>query len=338
LKLSSQEKAKLIEELSSEPNLVKRLRELGIASSTYYGWKRRYAVRGLEAFVARPSKPRRVWNRLSEAERELIEAEARKFTELSPRLLAVMLTEQHGVAVGETTVYRVLKAKGLVRQRPVDQRPAAKEWKKPTKEVDEIWQLDATHFFIPEFGHYKAIPVIDDHSRKLLACPVKPDESSQSASDAMEIALETAQREGHIIDKKPTLLTDNGSGFAGEVMAKYLKARGVKHIFGAPYHPQTQGKVERFNRTMKEKVNLWVYGTPEDLQAAIDKMGEVYNETPHEALKNVCPNDVYAGKKDEVLERRAKIKLETMARRYAYNMGRTPESHGFSGGENCQNR
>jgi len=326
VKFSRAEKAKLVEELASEPNKVQRLRELGIPTSTYYAWKRRVAARGAAAFIAESSAPKRVWNRLSDAERDLIESEARKHTELSPRLLALMLTEQHGVAVGETTVYRVLKPLGLVRQRPLDQRPAAKEWKKPTKAVDEIWQLDATNFFIPEFGYYKAIPVIDDHSRKLLACPVKPDESSQSASDAMEMALEAAQREGHVIETRPTLLTDNGAGFAGEVMAKYLRARGVKHIFGAPYHPQTQGKVERFNRTLKEKVNLWVYGTTEDLQEAIDKMVETYNDTPHEALKNVSPNDVYAGRKDEVLERRAKIRLETMARRYAYNMARTPDS------------
>ena len=141
--------------------------------------------------------------------------------------------------------------------------------------------------------------MIDDHSRKLLACPVKPDESSQSASDAMALALEAAQREGHAIDTRPTLLTDNGAGFAGEVMEKYLRARGVRHIFAAPYHPQTQGKVERFNRTLKEKINLWVYGTPEDLQAAITRMVEAYNDTPHGALKNGKPNDVYAGRKDE---------------------------------------
>ena len=61
----------------------------------------------------------------------------------------------------------------------------------------------------------------------------------------------------------------------------------------------------------------WQY----DLRAAIDKENEEYNERPHEALKNVCPNDVYAGRQNEVLERRAKIRLETMARRYAYNMG-----------------
>lgn len=321
MKFSREEKVKLIEELASEPNKVQRLRELGIPASTYYAWKARVAKRGAAAFVAESSAPKRVWNRLSQAERDLIESEARKHTELSCRLLAMMLWDEHGVAVGETTVYRVLKPKGLVRQRPQDQRPAAKEWKKPTKAVDEIWQLDATNFFIPEFGFYKAIPVIDDHSRKLLACPVKPDESSNSASDAMELALEAAQREGHVIETRPTLLTDNGAGFAGEIMAKYLKARGVRHIFGAPYHPQTQGKVERFNRTLKEKVNLWVYRTPEDLQAAITRMVEAYNDTPHEALKNVSPNDVYAGRKDEVLERRARIKLETMARRYAYNMG-----------------
>lgn len=338
MRLSPEEKATLVEELLREGGVVKRLKALGIASSTYYGWKRRYEARGREAFVARPSCAKRIWNRLSMKERALIEREARRSTELSPRLLAVRLTEQHGMSVSEATVYRVLKAKGLVRQRPIDQRPAAKVWKVPTKATDEIWQLDGTTFFVPEFGYYKALPVLDDHSRKLLACPLKPDESSQSASDAVELALEKARSEGHAVDKMPTLLTDNGAGFAGEIMEKYLRARGVRHIFGAPYHPQTQGKVERFNRTMKEKVNLWVYETPEDLQAAIDRMVEEYNDTPHGALRNVTPNDVYAGRKGEVLERRAKIRLETMARRYAYNMGRTPGSQILSGWKIYENR
>ncbi len=331
MKLSPEEKVKLVEELADEPKLLERLKELGIATSTYYGWRRRLAARGVAAFIAESSAPKSVWNRLTQVERDLIESEARKHTEMSPRLLAWMLLDQHGVAVSESTVYRVLKPLGLVRQRPLDQRPAAKVWKKPTKAVDEIWQMDGTNFFIPEFGYYKAIPVIDDHSRKVLACPLLPDESGQSASDAFEMAMEAAQREGHVIETRPTLLTDNGAGFSGEVLAKYLKARGVPHIFGAPYHPQTQGKVERFNRTLKERVNLWLHGTPDDLGAAICKEYQEYNERPHEALKNVCPNDVYAGLKGEVLERRAKIKLETMARRYAYNMARTPELQTNSG-------
>ena len=338
MSLTPTEKANLVEELGREPNRLKRLKALGIGTSTYYGWKSRYEERGREAFIERSSQPRRVWNRLSEAERDLIEAQARKFTELSPRLLAIMLTEQVGVSVGESTAYRLLKAKGLVRQRPMDQRPAAKVWKKPTRWVDEIWQLDGTTFFIPEFGYYKCLVVIDDKSRRVLAATVKRDESSQSASDAFELAIEEAQRLGHTLTKRPVLLSDNGAGFAGEVFGKYLKMRGVRHIFGAPYHPQTQGKVERFNRTMKEKVNLWVYGTPEDLQSAIGRMVEDYNDTPHEALKNVSPNDFYAGRQDEVLARREKIRLETLARRYAYNMGRTPESQRLLGDKNSTNR
>lgn len=330
MSLSPCEKANLVEEVGQGRGRLKRLRELGIATSTFYAWKRRYEERGREAFIERSSQPKRVWNRLGEHERELIEVQARKFTELSPRLLAVVLTEQFGVAVGESTVYRLLRAKGLVRQRPLDQRPAAKVWRKPTRRVDEIWQLDGTNFFIPEFGYYKCLVVIDDKSRRVLAATLKPDESSQSASDAFELAMEEARRLGHMLAKRPILLSDNGAGFAGEVFGKYLKIRGVRHIFGAPYHPQTQGKVERFNRTMKEKVNLWVYGTPEDLQAAITRMVEAYNDTPHEAIKNVSPNDFYAGLQVEVLENRRKIRLETLARRYAYNMGRTLESRGLA--------
>lgn len=149
---------------------------------------------------------------------------------------------------------------------------------------------------------HKPIPVIDDHSRKLLACPLLSDESGQSTSGAIEIARETAQSEGHVVDTRPTLVTDSGAGFSGEMPAKHLKARGVPHIFGAPYHPQTQGKVERFSRTLvKERGNLWVHGTPDDLRAAIGKENEGYDERPHEAVKNVCLSDVYAGRQEEVL-------------------------------------
>jgi transposase-like protein len=88
VKFSPTEKAKLVEELALEPNKVQRLRELGIPTSTYYAWKRRVAERGVAAFIAENSAPKRVWNRLSQAERDLIESEARKHTELSPRLLA----------------------------------------------------------------------------------------------------------------------------------------------------------------------------------------------------------------------------------------------------------
>ncbi len=74
------------------------------------------------------------------------------------------------------------------------------------------------------------------------------------------------------------------------------------------------------------EVNPWVYGTPDDLRAAIDRMVEADNDTPHEALKNMRPNHVYADRKDEVMKRRARIGLVTMARRQAYIMGADAET------------
>ena len=107
----------------------------------------------------------------------------------------------------------------------------------------------------------------------------------------MELALETAQREGHVIETRPTLLTDNGAGFAGEIMAKYLKARGVRHVFGAPYHPQTQGKVERFHGELQRAVER---RQAETGQTWLDEFRWEHNYVrPHEALGMAVPATRY---------------------------------------------
>jgi transposase InsO family protein len=147
---------------------------------------------------------------------------------------------------------------------------------------------------------------------------MKPD---FSIADVVEIAIENARKEGHLKpgDPMPKLYTDNGSGFISEVVGDYLKHHGIKHIFGTPYHPQGRGKIERLNRTLKEKVCLIVYTTPSELKAAIAKAIDEYNARPHEALGNVSPNDVYAGRREEILKRRAEIKRLTIKRRKQYN-------------------
>jgi putative transposase len=118
----------------------------------------------------------------------------------------------------------------------------------------------------------------------------------------------------------PKFLSDNGPGFTSKVLAEYLYAHGIKHIFGKPYHPQTQGKIERFHRSIKEKVCLLVYCSPEELKKGIDEAIMCYARTPHTALKNVSPLDVYMGKRDEILQRRAEKKRLTLERRKLYNM------------------
>ena len=297
------------------------LRELGIPRSTYYKWRRAFREQGHEGLKRTPSARQRVWNRLLPEEREEVLRIAKQHPELSSRLLSVKITDEGEFSISESTVFRILKENSLIAPRPVEDMPAAKEWRHKTKRPDELWQCDATNIFVVGWGYYKLIPVLDDFSRKIIADILRPDESAYSVADAVELAIEKAQLEGHIQDgKMPKLYTDNGPGFASNLMNEYVTTRGIKHIFGTPYHPQGRGKIERFNRTIKENVCMVVYCSPDELEAATRDGIDTYNNTPHEALKNVSPNDVYAGRQHEILQRRKEKKILTMERRKKYNL------------------
>jgi putative transposase len=296
-----------------------RLNVLGIPKSTYYDWRRKYARDGING-LAMNTKGKRTWNRLSVEERTKVLQMARAHPELSCRLLAVKITDEQAFSISPVSVYRILKAAGLAVPRPIENMPAKKEWQHKTKCCDQIWQCDATHYFVVNWGFYKQITVQDDYSRNPLAWDLKPDETAFSISEVFEKALENAQTLGHLKNgHKPMLLSDNGPGFTSKVLAKYLDAHGIEHIFGAPYHPQIQGKIERFHRSIKARVCLIVYCTPDALKQGIDSAIRNYAQTPHTALKNVSPIDVYAGRKEEILKRRAEKKALTMERRRLYN-------------------
>jgi len=200
--------------------------------------------------------------------------------------------------------------------------PAAKSWRYKTKRADEIWQCDATNLFITGWGYYKLIPVQDDYSRKIIAWDISPDETAFTFSDIVEMGIEQAKKQGHLLenDPMPSLYTDNGPGFTSRIMADYLAYHGIRHIFGTPYHPQGRGKIERFNRSIKGKLCLVVYCSPDKLKKAADEAISAYNITPHESLHNVSPNDVYAGRKEDILEKRREKKRLTLERRKQYNL------------------
>lgn len=299
----------------------RKLRELGIPAATYYGWQRRYQAEGGDGLAGRKRTPAYIWNRLSASERQRVLEIARHNPELSCRLLAVKITDEEDFSISSSTVYRLLKEAGLVEPKPLTDMPAAKAWQHKTRRVDEIWQCDATHYFVVGWGFYKQITVQDDYSRNPLAWEIRSDETAFSISDVMEKAIEQAKAQNHLKDdQKPMLLSDNGAGFTSKILAGYLGSHGIRHIFGKPYHPQTQGKIERFQRSIKERVCLLVYCSPEELKRAVDEAVTSYATTPHTALNNVSPRDVYAGKREAILEKRADKKRLTLARRKLYNM------------------
>lgn len=296
------------------------LKKLGIAESTYYLWRDRYRREGVEALVAKVPNCQGGWNRLTAKEEEIVVARAREFPEKTSRLLAVWITDHEEFSVSESTVFRVLKAKGLIAARPRNQRPAAKEYRWKTSRPNEMWQIDGTKFFVPQWGNYKWIPVLDDFSRKIIAEDLKPEETGENVVDVMQEALDAVGTEELPMDRRPVLLSDNGSAFTCELLGNYLRDRGVRQIHGAAYHPQTQGKVERLNRRIKEVVELLVHETPMALRAAIRVEVERYHDTPHEGLLNVTPNEMYEGRQEEVLARRAAKKKWTLEMRKTANM------------------
>jgi len=135
-------------------------------------------------------------------------------------------------------------------------------------------------------------------------------------TDTLEIALEASGCDQATVRHKPRLLSDNGSCYISGDLAEWLEDKRMKHIRGAPFHPQTQGKIERWHQTMKNRILLENYYLPGDLEQQIGAFVEYYNnERYHESLNNVTPADVYFGRDISIIRERKKIKKLTIQKR-----------------------
>lgn len=296
------------------------LEQLGLPRSTYYRWQQRCRVQGEVGLVDRRPRPGTVWNRLMPEEEDRILSEALRQPELSSRELACFLTDHGGFSVSESTVYRLLKRHGLIREVKVVGFPAGKAYRVKTQRVNEQWQSDASYFFVVGWGWYYLISVLDDYSRYILAWDLKADMTAESISDVVQQAVEWTGLERAPIDCRARLLTDRGPGYLARAFEDYLRALSIRHIYCAPYHPQTNGKLERFHETLKARLNLLVYPDPESLRRAMAEFIAFYNhERYHEGIGNVTPADVYDGRRGQILKRREVLRRNTIHHRFRYN-------------------
>jgi putative transposase len=308
--------------------------EIGVSARSYYRWKRRFAG------PQEAQGPRQAWNALRDEEREGIVKHSLAQPHLTPRELAWWLCDHAGFSVSESSVYRVLKARGLLPDRAADQQPAAKEFRHKTRRPNELWQSDATRFLIPGWGHYWMVSVLDDYSRKILAWELVKDIQTPSLADVIQLAVEATGVGSAPKVEKPVLLTDNGSGYISKLMEEFLRGVELRHIRTRSHHPQTTGKMERCHRTIKDVVTLIVHLSPDELRAAIAAFVAYYNaERYHEALKNVTPDDVYFGRREAILARRRALQVRTfVARRERYRrMGNGNQNEGAGTREVCLN-
>jgi transposase InsO family protein len=292
------------------------LRQLGVPRSTFYGWYERYGAEGFEGLHDHKPAPRPRWNAIPKRVQNEVLDLALDRTELSPRELACCYTDEARYFVSESSVYRILKEADLITSPAYVLMSASDAFKDPTKRVNEMWQTDFTYFRIIGWGWYYLSTVLDDFSRYIIAWTLSPTMGVADVTETLDEALAITGVDRIKVRHRPRLLSDNGPAYLSGQLRDYLDERKMTHTRGAPYHPQTQGKIERYHRTMKNVVKLQHYYFPWELEAALRDFVAYYNnERYHESLKNVTPSDVYFGRQYAILSERDRIKKRTMQMR-----------------------
>ena len=292
------------------------LAKLGIPRTTFYRWYDRNLMRGEAGLKDQSPKPAHVWNRIPDKVRRKVVKLALKETELSPRELAVQFTDTEKYFVSEASVYRLLKAHDLITSPAFIVIKAASEFKDKTTAINQLWQTDFTYLKVIGWGWFYLSTILDDYSRYIISWKLCTNMKVEDVTDTLELALQASGCDQVHVVHKPRLLSDNGSSYVSGDLAVWLGDKGMKHSRGAPYHPQTQGKIERWHQTLKNRILLENYFLPADLKAQIEAFVEHYNhQRYHESLKNVTPADVYFGRAQAILNQRERIKRKTLETR-----------------------
>ena len=292
------------------------LEQLGIPRATFYRWYDRYQAGGPEALDDRSPRPDRVWNRIPDGVREQIKTLALEASALSPRELAVRFTDTESYFVSEASVYRLLKALDLIASPAYIVMKAADEFKDKTTAPNQLWQTDFTYLKVIGWGWYYLSSVLDDFSRYIIAWKLCTTMKAEDVTATLDLALKASGLDRATVVHRPRLLSDNGSSYISADLAKWLDGQNMDHVRGAPYHPMTQGKIERWHQTLKNRILLENYYLPGDLEAEIGAFVADYNHLRyHESIGNLTPADVYFGRGQTILIERERIKRQTIANR-----------------------
>ena len=234
----------------------------------------------------------------------------------SPREVAVAFTDRERSFVSEASVYRLLKARGLVTSPAFIVIKAADKFTNPTTAINQLWQTDFTYLKVTGWGWFYLSTVLDDFSRYIVAWKLCTTMRADDVTDTLDLALQASGLDDAPPERRPRLLSDNGPSYVASDLSSWLEGQGMKHTRGKPYHPMTQGKIERWHLSLKSRILLENYYLPGDLERAVADFVEHYNHRRyHESLDNLTPANVYFGRGPRILQRREEIKRKTIEQR-----------------------
>jgi transposase InsO family protein len=278
-------------------NISELCRRYGVSRKTGYKWLQRYAQQGEEGLAERPRRPRSSPRQTPAAVAQSIEKARREHPAWGARKLRAFLERRSGKRLpAVSTVHAVLQRGGLITS---EAREAAQRWQRFERAApNELWQMDFKgHFGIGTSGvRCHPFTMLDDCSRYNLALRAFPNETMVTVQRALEESF------GHY-GLPLEILCDNGPPWgcpAGRqywtTLGVWLLRAGVRVTHGRPLHPQTQGKDERFHRTLEAEVLKpgCTWATQREVQRAFDEWREIYNhQRPHRSLGEKVPSDVY---------------------------------------------
>lgn len=281
-------------------------RELSVTDSAVaYGFSRRHLHRllqryrdgGIDAVEPRSRRPASNSRRTTAATAaRVIQLRTQlggRGLDAGPVTIAWHLQREGFPVPSTSTIHRILVTAGLVTAEP-RKRPRSSYVRFEASQPNETWQSDFTHWRLSDGTDVEILNWLDDHSRYLLACTVF---GRVSGDDVVTEFLTITAEHG----VPASTLTDNGSVYTsrftgGKNAFEYvLTVVGTTQKNGHPYHPQTQGKIERFHQTLK----LWLASHPApatilELQTQLDTFRTEYNEhRPHRALGRSTPGETY---------------------------------------------
>lgn len=297
----------------SDLGVIRTLRELKVNKTTFYKWYNSYLENGFEGLARKSSKRSGTWNKINEQDRDKVVEIALEKPELSSREVAWHITDNYNYYISESSVYRILKANGLITVPSFRVMSASDSFHDKTTAINQMWQTDFTYFKIFGWGWYYLSTILDDYSRYIVTWKLC---STMKAIDVKD-TLDKAISESGVSDMAmPRLLSDNGSCYISHELADYIQESKMEHVRGRPLHPQTQGKIERYHRSMKNIVKLDNFFSPGQLEEKLKEFVQYYNyERYHESLQNVTPAEVYHGTAQRKLNKRSRTKIKTLHER-----------------------